>query len=87
MVAAPDGRVMVNTTGNNGLAKGGSGDILSGMMLSLLGQGMDAFEAACAAVFTHGLAGDLEAREKGARGMTPADVLNMLPYAYKEIEG
>lgn len=87
VVAAPDGRVMVNTTGNNGLAKGGSGDILSGMVLSLLGQGMDAFAAACAAVFTHGLAGDMAAKEKGARGMTPADVLNLLPYAYKEIEG
>ncbi len=87
VVAAPDGRVMVNTTGNNGLAKGGSGDILSGMVLSLLGQGMQPFEAACAAVFTHGLAGDMAAKEKGARGMTPADVLNLLPYAYKEIEG
>ena len=87
VVAAPDGRVIVNTTGNSGLAKGGSGDILSGMVLSLLGQGMPPFEAACAAVFTHGLAGDLAAKEKGARGMTPADVLHMLPYAYKEIEG
>lgn len=87
VVAAPDGRVMVNTTGNSGLAKGGSGDILSGMVLSLLGQGMPPFEAACAAVFTHGLAGDMAAKEKGARGMTPADVLHMLPYAYKEIEG
>ncbi|MBR5572126.1 MAG: NAD(P)H-hydrate dehydratase [Oscillospiraceae bacterium] len=87
VVAAPDGRVMVNTTSNDGLAKGGSGDILSGMVLSLLGQGMDAFEAACAAVFIHGLAGDMAAREKGRRGMTLQDVLDMLPYAYKEIEG
>ena len=87
VVAAPDGRVMVNTTGNNGLAKGGSGDILSGMVLSLLGQGMPPFEAACAAVFAHGLAGDMAAKEKGARGMTPNHVLHMLPYAYKEIEG
>ena len=87
VVAAPDGRIMVNTTGNNGLAKGGSGDILSGMVLSLLGQGMPPFEAACAAVFTHGLAGDMAAKEKGARGMTPNHVLHMLPYAYKEIEG
>jgi NAD(P)H-hydrate epimerase len=87
IVAAPDGRVMVNTTGNDGLAKGGSGDILAGMVLSLLGQGMDAFDAACAAVFIHGLAGDMAAREKGRRGMTPQDVLDLLPYAYKEIEG
>ncbi len=87
VVAAPDGRIMVNTTGNDGLAKGGSGDILSGMVLSLLGQGMDAFDAACAAVFVHGLAGDMAAREKGRRSMTPQDVLAMLPYAYKEIEG
>ena len=87
VVAAPDGRVAVNTTGNDGLAKGGSGDILSGIVLSLLGQGMDAFDAACTAVFIHGLAGDMAAREKGRRGMTPQDVLDMLPYAYKEIEG
>ena len=57
------------------------------MVLSLLGQGMDAFDAACAAVFIHGLAGDMAAREKGRRGMTPQDVLDLLPYAYKEIEG
>ena len=87
VVAAPDGRVMVNTTGNDGLAKGGSGDILSGIVLSLLGQGMDAFDAACAAVFVHGLAGDMASQEKGRRSMTPQDVLDMLPYAYKEIEG
>ena len=87
VVAAPDGRVMVNTTGNDGLAKGGSGDILTGMVLSLLGQGMTAFDAACAAVFVHGLAGDLAAKEKGRRSMTPEDVLEILPYAYREIEG
>lgn len=87
VVAAPDGLVMVNTTGNDGLAKGGSGDILSGMVLSLLGQGMDAFDAACAAVFVHGLAGDMASQDKGRRGMTPQDVLDALPYAYKEIEG
>lgn len=87
VVAAPDGRVMVNTTGGSGLAKGGSGDILTGMVLSLLGQGMDAFDAACTAVFVHGLAGDMAAKEKGARSATPMDVLAALPYAYKEIEG
>lgn len=53
IVAAPDGRLAVNTTGNSGMAKGGSGDILSGMVVSLLGQGMEPFDACCAAVYCH----------------------------------
>ncbi len=86
VVAAPDGRWMVNTTGNSGMAKGGSGDVLSGMILSLLGQGVEAFEACCAAVYLHGRAGDLAAAEKGERGMTPTDLLEQIPYALKETE-
>ena len=86
VVAAPDGRLAVNTTGNSGMAKGGSGDILSGMVVSLLGQGMEPFDACCAAVYCHGLAGDMAAAELGERGMSPADLLARLPYAYKEIE-
>ena len=86
IVAAPDGRLAVNTTGNSGMAKGGSGDILSGMVVSLLGQGMEPFDACCAAVYCHGLAGDMAAAELGERGMSPADLLARLPYAYKEIE-
>ncbi len=86
VVAAPDGRVAVNTTGDSGMAKGGSGDLLTGMVLSLLGQGMDAFAACCAAVYLHGLAGDMAAGEKGERGMTPTDLLEYIPYAIKETE-
>ena len=86
MVAAPDGRYAVNTTGNDGMAKGGSGDVLAGMLVSLLGQGMDAFDACCAAVYLHGLAGDLAAADKGRRGMTPTDLLEQIPYAIKETE-
>ena len=86
VVAAPDGRYRVNTTGNCGMAKGGSGDVLSGMLVSLLGQGMDAFDACCAAVYLHGLAGDLAAADKGQRGMTPTDVLEQIPYALKKTE-
>lgn len=86
VVAAPDGRYAVNTTGNSGMAKGGSGDVLAGMTVSLLGQGMDAFDACCAAVYLHGLAGDLAAAEKGERGMTPTDLLEKIPYALKETE-
>lgn len=86
VVAAPDGRYRVNTTGNCGMAKGGSGDVLSGMLVSLLGQGMDAFDACCAAVYLHGLAGDLAAADKGQRGMTPTDLLEQIPYAFQETE-
>ena len=83
IVAAPDGRLAVNTTGNSGMAKGGSGDVLSGMILSLLGQGVTPFEACCAAVWLHGRAGDLAAMDKGERGMTPTDLLEQIPYAMK----
>ena len=85
IVAAPDGRMAVNTTGNAGMAKGGSGDILSGMLLSLLGQGMAPFEACCAAVWLHGRAGDLAAADKGERGMIPSDLLEQIPYAMKQL--
>lgn len=86
VVAAPDGRVAVNTTGNSGMAKGGSGDILAGMVLSLLGQGMEPFDACCAAVYVHGLAGDMAAQDLGERGMSPAELLARLPHAFREIE-
>ena len=86
VVAAPDGRLAVNTTGNDGMAKGGSGDILTGMTASLLAQGMAPFDACCCAVWLHGRAGDLAAAEKGRRGMTPTDLLEKLPYALKEVE-
>jgi NAD(P)H-hydrate epimerase len=86
VVAAPDGRVMVNTTGNSGMAKGGSGDVLSGMVLSLLGQGMEPFAACCSAVYLHGLAGDLAAQERGERGMTPTDLLEKIPAALLAVE-
>ena len=86
VVATPDGRLAVNTTGNSGMAKGGSGDVLAGMVLSLLGQGMEPFDACCAAVYLHGRAGDMAAAEKGERGMTPTDLLENIPYALKETE-
>ena len=86
VVAAPDGRLAVNGTGNSGMAKGGSGDVLAGMILSLLGQGCEAFAACCAAVWLHGRAGDLAAADKGERGMTPTDLLEQIPYAMKDLK-
>ena len=86
VIAAPDGRLAVNPTGNSGMAKGGSGDVLSGMVVSLLGQGMEPFAACCAAVYLHGLAGYLAAAEKTERAMTPTDLLETIPEALKELE-
>ena len=87
VIASTDGRVAVNPTGNSGMAKGGSGDVLSGMILSLLGQGMEPFDACCAAVYLHGLAGDLAAAEKTEYAMTPTDMIEKIPEAYKQILG
>ena len=86
VIAAPDGRLAVNTTGSDGMAKGGSGDVLTGLLTGLLAQGVEPFAACCCAVWLHGRAGDLAAEEKGHRGMTPADMIEKLPYALKEVE-
>lgn len=86
VIAAPDGRLAVNTTGSDGMAKGGSGDVLTGLLTGLLAQGVEPFAACCCAVWLHGRAGDLAAEEKGHRGMIPADMIEKLPYALKEVE-
>ncbi|MGI6498649.1 MAG: NAD(P)H-hydrate dehydratase [Oscillospiraceae bacterium] len=81
VTALPDGTVYLNSTGNSGMAKGGSGDVLSGVLLALLGQGMEPGMAAAAAVFLHGAAGDLCALQWGEAGMLPSDLIEMLPKA------
>lgn len=86
VVAAPDGRVRQCPTGNSGMATGGSGDVLSGIIGALLAQGLDAFEASCAGVYVHGLAGDIAARNKTERGMIASDIIDALPDAWREIE-
>ena len=85
IVAAPDGRIAINTTGNSGMAKGGSGDVLSGVILALLGLGIEPFRAAAAAVYLHGMAGDLCAEELGEWGMVPGDIISKLPCAIQRI--
>lgn len=86
LTAAPDGRIWVNTTGNPGMAKGGSGDVLAGMIAALLGQGFAPEESAAMAVWLHGRAGDLCAAELGEYSMTPSDLLAALPRAIRELE-
>ena len=85
ITAWPDGQCFVNPTGNSGMAKGGSGDVLGGMILSLLGQGLSPEPAAVCAVWLHGRAGDLAAADKGEYGMLPSDLVEQLPYAIKEL--
>lgn len=72
-----------NNTGNPGMAVGGSGDVLSGMILGLLGQGIAPLEAAACSAWLHGRAGDLCAQEMGQYGMLPTDMLGILPRLLK----
>ena len=84
ITAFPDGAAYINTTGNPGMAKGGSGDVLSGVILALLGQGLPARQAVPLAVWLHGAAGDRCAREIGEYGMTPTDLAEALPAVIRE---
>lgn len=86
VVADPDGRLLVNTTGNSGMAKGGSGDVLSGMIAALIGQGAPPYEAAACAVWLHGRAGDLCAGRLTEYAMTPLDMIEGLPAAFADLE-
>ena len=83
LIAAPDGALYRNHSGNPGMAKGGSGDVLAGMLVSLCGQGIPAVQAACAAAWLHGRAGDLAANSLSEYGMTPSDILQLLPTLLK----
>ena len=78
IVASPEGEVVFNVLGNTGMAKGGSGDVLSGITVSLLAQGLNAFEAAKGAVYLHSFAGDKAALKKGERAMIPSDIIDEL---------
>lgn len=85
-VTTPDGRAYFNSTGNPGMAKGGSGDILTGMILGLLSQGIGPLEASLLGVYLHGLAGDKAAEKFGEVAMLPTDLIDHLPQAFLETE-
>jgi NAD(P)H-hydrate epimerase len=84
LVAAPDGQVWVNVTGNPGMATGGTGDILTGMTAGLMAQNpKNIFEAVLCAVYLHGLAGDVARESMGEHSLTATDLLRFLPEAFR----
>lgn len=83
-VAAPDGRAWVNTTGNHGMSTGGSGDVLTGIIAGLLGQGTPPLEAALLGVWLHGRAGDLAAGTEGTYGLMARHLIGCLPDAMED---
>ncbi len=85
LVAEPDGSVAINLTGNAGMASGGMGDVLTGMIAGFIAQGYDAALSVHAAVFCHGMAGDLLACEEGPQGFPAGDLIRVLPRVLKSL--
>lgn len=85
-VVADESRLFRNSTGNAGMATGGAGDVLTGVIAGLIGMGLAAFEAAVLGAFVHGRAGDLAALALGQTALTATDLLDYLPPAFREQE-
>lgn len=85
VVSSKDGEVYFNVTGNPSMAKGGSGDTLSGIIVSLMAQGMDPFKASLCGVYVHGLAGDMARDKKGEISALPTDLIENLPEVFKKL--
>ena len=85
IIAAPDGSIAINGSGNPGMASGGMGDVLTGVVASLVGQGYPPFEACMLGAFVHGFAADLLVGRQGTQGMSATDVQEMLPEALRRL--
>ncbi len=85
VIAAPYGRWVVNPTGNPGMATGGTGDVLTGVIAALIGQGIYPFDAARFGVYLHGLAGDLAARKVGEVSLVAGDLIDFLPEVFQRV--
>lgn len=83
VIARPDGTAAICPTGNAGMATAGTGDVLTGMLVGLLAQGVPSWDAACTATYLHGWAGDLVAAEKGQAGLISRDLIDKIPVAVK----
>ena len=86
VIAAPDGRVAENATGNPGMATGGSGDVLAGIIGSLAAQGLTPYDAAVCGAYLHGAAGDLAAAKHSMQGMLPTDLIEELGSLFLQFE-
>ncbi len=86
VIAAPDGQVFINPTGNPGMASAGCGDVLSGMIAGFIAQGLNILDAAKSGVFLHGLAGDIAAESKTQEAMIAGDLIESFPAAFKKIK-
>ncbi len=86
VIAHPSGDIYINTSGNPGMASGGMGDVLTGIIASFMAQGAAPVEAACAAVYTHGRAGDALAGERGTQGIMATDLADYIPGAIRDIK-
>ncbi len=84
-ICCPDGDIVLNPTGNAGMATAGSGDVLTGIIAALLARGCNQREACLAAVYLHGLAGDIAAEEKGQESLIASDIIACLPQAFAQI--
>jgi len=85
-VYSPDGKSFTNNTGNNSMAKAGSGDVLTGIISGLCAQGMDIFEASCLGVYLHGLCGDIARNELTEYCVMAQDLISSIPNAIKHIK-
>jgi NAD(P)H-hydrate epimerase len=85
VVARPDGLAAVCPTGNPGMATAGTGDVLTGMVVGLLAQGLSSWDAACTATYVHGFAGDLASQQLGQAGMLARDLIAQIPYALQQL--